>query len=469
MASRSVSPGGALLRTSRIFAMANPIPPPVTDSSSGATSFSSNMATLDFPTHQVITTLSSARKRGEWGLKRSLPLKTTLKSKIPMLRVKAIDSAEQITDFTSATDHGMNRRKFLELGIPLTARRPAGGDGGDSSNQNRPTLSMNLPQKSVFEKEIDTTDLDPDDLAKAIDNRWRFNGPWLAGMTTGKFQKYLEKEVRPRRPEFREFLKKKIAAELHQAAANEALDKGTEPPAPLDASSVTEDQLIDFLRKLRHDSQALYDMVGQFLDLAPLAPPNISQLGLPAGINKITWRQIKNPYATGGPPVTHPSAGLSYLRTSMYMDNHPIYGPQRQHPSVVARIVSPRRQAQTQPAKLGVAGFIVNTPLGDTTSNSRNNTLFDKIDPDVKGGAKVWVQPKRATVDSSGRVVLTVDDASAEAKLVAQELLGLATCLGTTRDERQTGRVESASQIRRRYSAKNAPAMSSTQNYGIQR
>ncbi|KAK4125900.1 hypothetical protein N657DRAFT_642649 [Parathielavia appendiculata] len=468
MASRSVSPGGALLRASRMFSLPNPIPPPVTDSSSGATSFSSNTATLDFPTHQVITTLSSARKQGDWGLKRPLPLKSTTRSTHPMLRVKAIDTIEQITDYTSATDHGMTLRKFQELGMPLTARRPAGGDTGDNS-KGKQTATMNLPQKSVFEDELDVTDMHPDKRAKAIDNRWRFNGPWLAGMTEGKFQKWLEKEVRPRRPEFREFLRKKIAGELRAAAANEALDKGTEAPGPVGPSSVTEDQLIDYLRKLRHNNQALYDLVGQFLDLAPLIPPNISQLDLPAGFSNIEWRQMRNPYAEGGPPVTHPSAGISYLRTSMYMDNHPIYGPQKQHPSVVARIVKPRRQAQASPAKLGVAGFIVNTPLGDTKFNSKNNDLFDKIDPSVVGGPKVWVQPKRASVDANGRVVLTVDDAPAEARLVAQELLGLATCLGARRDEGQAGRPESASEIRQRYAAADAPAMSSIQNYGIQR
>jgi hypothetical protein len=449
-----------------MFSLPAPIPPPVTDSASGATNFSSNTATLDFPTHQVITTLSSSRKQGDWGLKRPLPLKSTTSSTNPMLRVKAIDTVEQITDYTSASDHGMTLRKFQELGMPLTARRPAGGDSGDSGDKKHQTAAMNLPQKSVFEEELDVTDIHPDKRAEAIDNRWRFSGPWLAGMSEGKFQKWLEKEVRPRRAEFREFLKGKIASELHAAAAKEALDKGKEQPPAMDPSSVTEDQLIDYLRKLRHDNQSLYDMVGQFLDLAPLTPPNIAQLGLPGGMSKLTWREIKNPYAAGGPPVTHPSAGLSYLRTSMYMDNHPIYGPQKQHPSVMARIVRPRRQAQAAPAKLGVAGFIVHTPLGDTAANSRNNAIYDKIDPSIEGGPKVWVQPKRAAVDASGRVVLTVDEPSAEATLVAQELLGMANCLDAQRGEEQTKR-ETASQIRRRYRAADAPAMSSPQSYGI--
>jgi hypothetical protein len=462
MAARSVSPGGALLRASRMFALPNPIPPPPNDSSAG-TNFNSDTATLAFPTHQVITTLSSSRKQGDWGLKRPLPLKSTTKSSNPMLRVRAIDTIEQITDYSSATDHGITLRKFQELGMPLTARRPASGDIKDT------TSTMNLPQKSVFEEALDVTDIHPDKRADAMDTRWKFTGPWLAGMTQGEFSKWLAKHVRPKRPEFRQFLKKKIASELHAAAAKEALDKGLEQPAVMDASAVTEDQLIDYLRKLRHDNQALYDMVGQFLDLAPIAPPTVSQTGLPKErVNNLRFNEMKNPYAQSGPPVTHPSAGLSYLRTSMYMENHPIYGPQKQHAPAVARVLKPRRQAQASAARFGVAGFVVNTTLGDTAFNrGSGHALFDKLDPTIEGGAKVWVQPQRASVDSSGRIVLTVGETTRETTLVAQELLGDAVCLGVQPAEDEMNKRESASEIRQRYRAQDSPAMSSAQDYGL--
>ncbi|KAG7287123.1 hypothetical protein NEMBOFW57_006628 [Staphylotrichum longicolle] len=462
MAARTVSPGGALLRASRMFAIPAPIPPPPDDGVL-ASNFSSNTATLAYPTHQVITTLSSSRKQGDWGLKRPLPLKSTTKSSNPMLRVKAIDTIEQITDYTSATDHGITLRKFQELGMPLTARRAAGGEQDEKTN------TLNLPQKSVFEESLDVTDIHPDKRAEAIETRWKFDGPWLAGMTPGEFNKWLSKEVRPRRPEFREFLKKKLASEMHANAAKVALDKGEEQPAPIDPSSVTEDQLVDYLRQLRHNNQALYDMVGQFLDLAPLKPPTAAQVGIPGSNHRLEFRETKSPYAAGGPPVTHPSAGLSYLRTSMYMDNHPVYGPQKQQPPVVARILRPRRPAQAMIARLGVAGFIVNTPLGDTAFNSRSGqgALYDKIDPDLDGGAKVWVQPQRAAVDAKGRVVLSVTDVSQEAVLVAQELLGNAACLGVKPAEKEMNRVETSSQIRQRFRAADVPTMSSAQDYGV--
>jgi hypothetical protein len=332
------------------------------------------------------------------------------------------------------------------------------------------TTADSLPEKSVFENEYDFTDIHPDKRAEALDRRWKFTGPWLAGMSPGEFNEWLAREVRPKRPQFREFLKKKIASEMHGTLARAALDKAESPPPPIDPNSVTDDQLIDYVRKLRHNNQALYDMVGQFLDLAPLKPPTTAQMGLPSQSTRMEYPEVSNPWAEHGPPITHPSAGISYLRSSMYMENHPIYGPQKQHSPVVARIVRPRRQAQAVAAKLGLAGFIVDTPLGDTAANSKSASkeIYDRIDPSVVGGAKVWVQAQKARVDSKGRVILTVGDASAEAALVAQELLGNATCLGAPRGESEVSRRETtAGSLRARYRAAGAPPMSSAQDYGL--
>ncbi|KAL2256953.1 hypothetical protein VTK26DRAFT_859 [Humicola hyalothermophila] len=457
MASRNVSPGGALLRTSRLFSIPAPIPPPPSDITA-ANHFSSDTATSVFPTHQVITTLSSSRKRGDWGLKRPLPLKSTTKSSTPMITVKAIDTIEQITDFRGATNHGITLRKFQELGMPVTMRRlndgaPPTAAGGSS---------FNLPQPSVFEDTHDFTDIKPEDRAKLINRRWKFSGPWLAGMTQGDFTKWLAKEVRPKRHEFREFLKAKIASDMHSDAVAAAQDKGEVPPTePVDPSSVTEEQLTDYLRRLRHNNQELYNMVGQFLDLAPLEPPKPSD---DMRVGEYKAPKETSPFAEFGPPVTHPSAGLSYLRTNMYMPNHPIYGPQKNLKPVEARVLTPRRAViGAVSAKIGVAGFIANPPSGDTISNTKAaQALYSQIDPNLEGGAKVWVQPQRASVDSMGRVILAVGDASAEEKLVAQELLGKAEVLGTQRD--QSAKRETAREIRERY---RAAATSSASAYGL--
>ncbi|GAB1316595.1 hypothetical protein MFIFM68171_06805 [Madurella fahalii] len=463
MATRRVSPGGALLRTSRMFSLPAPIPPPPNDATLGS-HFSSDTMTLQYPTHQVITTLSAPRKQGDWGLKRPLPLKSTTKSSKPLLRVKAIDSIEQVTDYTSGHDHAMTLRKFQQLGLPITLRQP--GEAGKTHLAGK----VSLPSQSVFENAVDITAIDPRKRAELSDHRWKFSGPWLAGMTEGKFKEWVVKEVRPKRAAFRQFLKKKLASEMNEAATLAAVEKGEEPPASINPRSISEEQLIEYLRRLRYNHQLLYDMVGQFLDLAPLRPSMGAQEGLANFKNQgsiMEYREVKSPWADYGPPVTHPSAGISYLRTSMYMDNHPIYGPQKHHQPVLARVIRPIRAATNQPAKLGVAGFVVDSPAGDNALNSKTGNALTKLDPSVEGGAKLWVQAHRASVDESGRVLMGVTEAWAEATLVAQELLGEKACLGSALIQSQLqNQQESATEIRRRYSAA-APTMSSAADYGL--
>ncbi|KAL2267016.1 hypothetical protein VTJ83DRAFT_4293 [Remersonia thermophila] len=463
--SRTLSPGGALLRASRMFSLPAPIPPP--PSNNPASPHHSETATTAYPTHQVITTLPSARKQGDWGLKRPLPLKSTTRTTHPLLRIKAIDTVEQITDFSSGADHAITLRKFQELGLPVTSQRTAAGDSAASS-----VNKMYLPQKSAFEDELDVTDVPPEKRTENLEMRWKFSGPWLAGMPPGEFQRWLAREVRPKRAAFREFLRGKIASELNEAAATAALDKAEPAPAPIDASSVTEDQVVDFLRRMRYDKQPIYDLVGEFLDLAPLKPPTLVQTGLPEQTPiKLEYKDVNSPYAEHGPPVTHPSAGLSYLRTSMYMENHPLYGPQKEHAPVVARVLRPRQNRLGTRAKLGVAGFVVDSGhCGDAKANQKAESSMSILNPDVVGGHKLWVQPRQAYVDSTGHVMLTVSDASQESVLVAQELVGDAVVLGTSKRSQPQQRAETALDLRNRYKARptsSAPALSSAQDYGL--
>jgi hypothetical protein len=60
-----------------------------------------------------------------------------------------------------------------------------------------------------------------------------------------------------------------------------------------------------------------------------------------------------------------------------------------------------------------------------------------------------------------------VDQPSAEAVLVAQELVGDAACLGVQPAEEPMNRRETASDIRRKYRAADAPTMSSARDYGL--
>ena len=416
VAAKNLSPGGALLRASRLFSVPPPIAPPPADLSDGV-HYGSSSATLPFPTHQVVTAPESSRKRGDWGFKRAFPLKSTSKTSTPMISVRQVDSIEQITDFVSASNYGLTLRKFQELNIPVTM--PASDD----------RTSRLLQGRSVFEEDGDFTAINPGKEKLATDKRWKFRGPWLAGMPAGEFQRWLSKSIRHRRPEFRQFLKKKIAADITKekevAAANEG-GLGREAAELVDPKTISDEQVTEFLRKLRVDRQRLYDLVGEFLDLAPLLTPDVNQalgnLSYNFGVN---LRVSDSPYAASGPPMTHPSAGISYLRTAGYLDNHPVYGPQANRAPVEGRIIAPRPNNGSVPATLGVGGFVPNI-AGDNSLNMRDakNVDLRRYNPATPGGPKVYVQATKATVNSRGRVILDIKQANMEDECVTKELIG---------------------------------------------
>lgn len=425
-AARSVSPGGALLRSSRMFALPDPIPPPA----SSAVALRSPSATQAFPTHQTITTTGDSRARGDWGLKRSLPLKTTTRSTIPMLRVRTIDTLEGITDFSSATDYGITLRKFQELRLPISIPtvHAMSSVSGDTKFQSR---------KSVFEEAQDVTAISVEDRPAYENTRWKFTGPWLGGMSEGDFKNWVLKQVRPRRAEFRKFLKGKLAAQLNQQAIERSLEEGLDAPEPIDAESVTDDQLLLLLRKLRSNNERLFSFVGQFLDLPPIKPPNESS-------------ENQNPYSQNGPPTTHPSAGISYLRTSAFLDNHPLYGPQDSHQPVEARVLKVEPKGAAGPSTLvGVAGFVTTAPPLPINSASS----VPEMDLRVRGGRKMWVQPYRATVNTNGGIEIDLTKPQDEAVIVAMELLGEDDSKTFGRPVKQPKRTETvtAAMIRGQY------------------
>ncbi|KAK5628397.1 hypothetical protein RRF57_004112 [Xylaria bambusicola] len=421
MAARSVSPGAALLRSSRMFSIPNPIPASPGDYSS-ATKHHSATATIPYPTHLTITTPSTSRINGDWGFKRPLPLKTTIKQTIPLVRVRQMDSTEHITDFQSASDHTMTLKKFQELNMSISM--PATRTNGFSDKG----VIANHP-KSVFEEDGDITAIGPEQAQATESNRWKFKGPWLAGMTDGEFGKWLEKSVRTRRAEFHAYLKEVYAKELSEDQRNQAARDNVPVPPEVKASDITELQFIDYLRDIRQDRLVLFRHVSRFLDLAPLATesqyiPNMKPLR-PQDFYR------ENPYSMNGPPITHPSAGLSYLRTPNFMDNHPIYGPQKYHPMVKARILKPMHVATGVPEPIiGVAGFVAERAsdqkvLGRVVTNPRA-IVTSNLELDGRGGHKLYYQVDSAIIDSSGRVRINISDPSTNSmsELVTKELVG---------------------------------------------
>ncbi|KAI0445890.1 mitochondrial ribosomal protein MRP51 [Xylaria telfairii] len=419
MAARSVSPGAALLRSSRMFSMPNPIPGSPGDYSS-ATKHQSATATAPFPTYLTITTPATSRANGDWGFKRPLPLKTTTKQTFPLVRIRQIDSTEHVTDFQSASDHTLTLKKFQELNLPLSVPTAREND--------RATFARR--SKSVFEEDGDITALEPEQAQSIEHKRWKFNGPWLAGMTDGEFNKWLEKNVRTRRAEFRAFLKEEHAKELTKEQNSQAIRDGVPAPPEVTPDSITEAQFIDYLRDLRYDRLVLFRHVSRFLDLAPLNtdPLYISTMKL----NRGQRFSEENPYGANGPPITHPSAGLSYLRTASFIDNHPIYGPQKYHPVVKARVLKPKStNTGVHDPVIGIAGFIADRPidqqnLGRGAQNSPRGSALSRLELEQRGGAKLYYKLDSAVVDSSGRVRIKPLDPGngSTAELVVKEMLG---------------------------------------------
>lgn len=355
-------------------------------------------------------------------MKRPLPLKTTLKTSTAMVRVNQVDSMEQVTDFRPAADHGLTLLKFQEMNIPMVLPSKKGGH------------ELAAPGKSVFEDNVDFTADAAGRSSDGVDVRWKFSGPWLAGMSDGELKKYLAKVVRAKRPAFRHFLRKTLAEQLTENENKEAHDAGREPLPPILPQDILKDELVDFLRRLREDRPQLYSLVGKFLDLAPIAPPEAGSKTKWANtmLGKSQTVTAVSPYAEDGPPITHPSAGLSYLRTASFLENHPYYGPQARHTAVKARVVAPRKAQGNLGPKLGVGGFITNVPGGSSTFNMgkvRGATReripgIEQLDPKIEGGAKYYVAPVSATVDSRGHTIVKVAEVDKATELLAKELAG---------------------------------------------
>ncbi|KAF3767975.1 hypothetical protein M406DRAFT_289256 [Cryphonectria parasitica EP155] len=411
-ASRSLTPGGALLRASRMFSLPSAIPSPPGDYQA-ATSYNSDTATAAYPTLQTVTAPESFRQRGDWGFKRNFPLRSTAKTSTPYLRVKQVDSLEHVTDFTSAADHTLSLEKWQEMNIAVSLPHNAKAEGVSLLTK------MDDALESVFEDKHDFTAIDDaEKINEAGHKRWKFKGPWLANLTEGEFQTYLKREVRGRRAEFRQFLRQQIAPDLTKKAKQRAMDEGLDREIPdVRPEEVTDEQVLDFLREVREYRQVLYDLVGKFLDLAPLEPPYAADhLGaLAPGQTKQISRP--NPYARDGPPATHPSAGLSYLRSNAYLENHPVYGPQQKHKPVKARIM---HLGTGQNASVGVGGFVSASPLARTAFMNKN----ERLDFKQAGGSKLWVNIVSAQVNSDGRAVVNIEEAERQSKMVQEEMQG---------------------------------------------
>ncbi|KAI4211798.1 MAG: hypothetical protein LQ351_005439 [Letrouitia transgressa] len=386
MAARRLSPTASLLRSSRLFSLPPPLPRP-TDDLTASSDFESDTATLRYPTHAAIETTQSSLHRGDWGLKRSLPQRSTSKTSTPNIRVDVIDSIDHITDFDSAADHTLTLRKWQEIGIPLSMpiERSRGFNKTHSSSHRL------IPTASVFEASFDNTESRQRTVGQS---RWKFEGPWLTGRTDGEFEQYVARQIRRRRLEFREFLRRRLSELVRVSRRRAAQVEGKQHDES--AHYISDSRLDQYIQRLRHDEQKLGRLVEEFLDLP-------TGFGPAANENYVTVDSEK------GPPKTHLSAGLSYLRSASHIDNHPVLGPMKDGPPVQARVLRPQKLASRGPkysrALFGVGGIAVDDYVYTAYSRTAEQGVAS-FDPDVPGGAKIWMHVSRAKIDPHGRIKL---------------------------------------------------------------
>ncbi|RGP76152.1 mitochondrial ribosomal subunit domain-containing [Fusarium longipes] len=469
MGGKQLSPGGRLLRSSRLFSLPKPLPEPRSNNLHIGDHKSPTM-TRQYPQYQAITSPLASREKGDWGFKRPFPLKSTLTTSTPLIRVKQVDSIESVTDFASAADHALSLEKFQEMRIAMSIPK-----GKDTNT----TFTTDTWHKSVFEEDLDFT---KSRQGRQDDKRWKFRGPWLARMTEGEFIAYLGKKVRPRRREFKKLILERLVQSHNAERAKSAMEQGIEAPEKIGIEDVSPEWYAEYVRSLRNDRAALYGLVSKFLDLAPLGQPvGIIQTFLSGGENAAA----ESPYGKSGPPPSHPSAGISYLRTNSFMENHPVYGPQKQRAPTLARVVYPRQGPSA--AKLGVGGFVADSPPGDNEFNTRNPsrirassnknmlTGISHLDTTTYGGAKAYVSPETATVDPSGKVVVQLREAEPEAQLIAKEAKGRGRVYNSSKQKQKptesvadpwrTDRV--ADELLGDQNEAERDAVSSSRNYGL--
>ena len=397
MSTRRLSPTANLLRTSRLFSLPPPLPKPSAGLSANSNS-DTDTSTLPYPIHAAIETPESALGRGDWGLKRPLPLKSTTRISSPHINIANVDSIDHITDFGSAADHTRTLEKWQEMGLSISRY-----------GQNK-TEAL----QSVFEPSYDNTE---HNISNPEQERWKFSGPWLGDQSHGEFSEYVQRKIKARRSEFREYMRKILSREMLAAQRRQLIENGLEgslsSSSPSRGSSkasikVSDEDLDVFIRRLRRKPEGLNQYVTAFLDL----PHDLRPQKATAEYKEI---------GDIGPPSTHPSAGLGYLRSHSYTANHPLYGPQENKSPVQARVLLPQKDCRefTRPfAIFGIGGFVSGDSKASFTRNGEEDAIV-AFNPDIPGGGKAWVQLRKATVSPQGRIQIGTQRAETNALIAA--------------------------------------------------
>lgn len=401
MATARISPTANLLRKSRLFSLPQALQAPHDPSSKLV--YDSPTATLPHPIRASIVTPNKSLLKGDWGLKRPLPAKSTSeKSRKPVVRIQELDTFEHVTDFESAADHTMTLQKFHELNLPISL----------PTKMNYATAV--LPRHhSPFESTVDNVEMD--ESSEPGSKQYKHSGPWLSGQTQAEFDEYLS-TVRQQKPELLEKLRKRLEAKRYAEARKIAQDKG-EDLENIQPVEVTDEEFKTYIKSLREDPFALGPVVFDLLDLPPAPAVPSERIG--RQYYQSPASKLSSPeYAVTGPPKTHPSAGLSYLRSHTLTYNHPEFGPQAYQRPVQVRILRPkgRFKGKVSKAIAGIGGIAVEDVNAMSFAEQGTPPGLVFFDATIPGGGKYWVTPVRASVDSDGRIGVASYRATASSK-----------------------------------------------------
>ena len=439
MAAARLSPAAHLLRNSRLFAIPTAVCLPSVEPSSEPISYSDS-ATTPYPTRAAIETSLSSLNQGDWGLKRPLPTKTTLKSGTPLVRFqRGIDTPEHVVDFESAADHVLTLRKYQELNLRVTLPAPRTNRGlrertspfeaelDHTTDQPAPVLNQHTSVSWLDEDPSERAKRMPEHLKDALQQiekerdrfgpqstrpqamtsipiqpeqtsrRWRYSGPYLAGLNGLEFDAFLKSITREKRVAFREVVKNDLMEKRAHEQRLRALEEGqTVVPSQLPAE-ITEQDILEHMRYLRSEPGKFGPLITKFFDLAdgPKPSPDTTD---PWSYGRDTI--AADLYRESGPPRTHPSAGLSYAKTELSVRNDPIRGPRAERVSVAGRLLKSIPSAhQKHKPFVGVAGFVVPQPEGRNMASDQNW----KWEP-VTDGKKLVVTPNTASVTQAGKL-----------------------------------------------------------------
>ena len=454
MSTGRLSPAANLLRNSKLFALPQNVPLPQQRPTFEPTN-SSDTATSIHPTKAAIVSPPIAYTKGDWGLKRELPGKATASTSTPTIRLRGeYDAQEHITDFESASDHVVTLEKWRTVTMQMIPpkRQQAGFGDRRTFSVFHPAIDNTTNVHSDYASiDARTSDGTPEHLKQALGRlreqrrakaeaeglplpgpppkapsmplnrkRWKYEGPWLAGMTNFEFEGYLQDLGGKTIIQFRDQLRKKILQDRRakDTAARDAQDVVDTSDATIkggekSAIQVTEEDLDNAMRRLRQEPEAFGAEIASFLDL-PEGPDPVAEV---LRLNGKTPQWLYNrksvaadPYRTFGPPRTHPSVGFSYVRTNQYARNDPEKGPSRIARPMPARVLREQQAFDESRAfgganktSVGVGGLVARVEV----LGIRNTMPPWQPQP---GGPKMVVKSRdhNATVLQSGAIDLVV-------------------------------------------------------------